>query len=115
MNFHSLHKILIINLLLLPQLIAQSNIDKKITGIVIDSLTKGILPNATIMLTKNDSLVVGTKSKNDGSFVIKQRVEGSYFLKIQYVGYNSKAMMIVLKNEDIDLAKINMSLSQIVL
>jgi CarboxypepD_reg-like domain len=82
---------------------------------VIDSLTKGFLPNATIMLTKNDSLITGTKSKNDGSFVVKQRIEGSYLLKIQYVGYNSKLITVDLKNEDIDLSKINMSLSQIVL
>ena len=115
MKHHLLHKVLIINLLLLPQIIAQSNNDKKITGIVVDSLTKGSLPNATIMLIKNDSLVVGTKSKNDGSFVIKQSVYGSYLLKIQYVGYNAKAITIDLKNEDIDLANINLSLSQIVL
>ena len=115
MKHHLLHKVLIINLLLLPQIIAQSNNDKKITGIVVDSLTKGSLPNATIMLIKNDSLVVGTKSKNDGSFVIKQCVYGSYLLKIQYVGYNAKAITIDLKNEDIDLANINLSLSQIVL
>ncbi len=82
---------------------------------VVDSLTKGLLPNATIMLTKNDSLITGTKSKNDGSFVIKQRIEGSYVLKIQYVGYHSKLIIVDLKNENIDLSKINMSLSQIVL
>jgi hypothetical protein len=115
MKLKLVYKILIINLLLLPQLIAQSNNDRKITGIVVDSLTKGFLPNATILLTKNDSILLGTKSKNDGSFLIKQRMEGSYLLKIQYVGYNSKLITVDLKNEDIDLSKINLSLSQIVL
>jgi iron complex outermembrane recepter protein len=115
MKHNLAYKVLIINLLLLPQLIAQSNNDRKITGMVVDSLTKGFLPNATILLTKNDSILLGTKSKNDGSFVIKQRVEGNYLLKIQYVGYSSKLIVIDLKSEDIDLSKINMSLSQIVL
>jgi hypothetical protein len=115
MKLNLTYKVLIINLLLLPQLIAQRNNDRKISGMVVDSLTKGFLPNATIMLTKNDSILLGTKSKNDGSFVVKQRNEGKYLLKIQYVGYNSKAIVIDLNNEDIDLSKINLSLSQIVL
>jgi iron complex outermembrane recepter protein len=115
MKINLIYKVLIINLLLLPQIIAQGNIDKKVTGIVVDSLTKGFLPNATIMLTKNDSLVVGMKSKSDGSFVIKQGIEGTYILKIQYVGYSSKVFTIDLKSEDIDLLKINMSLSDVVL
>jgi Outer membrane protein beta-barrel family/CarboxypepD_reg-like domain len=115
MKINVVYRILIINLLLLPQLIAQSNIDRKITGIVVDSLTKGFLPNATIMLTKNDSIIMGAKSKNDGSFIVKQSIEGSYLLKIQYVGYNAKTISIDLKNKDINLLNINMSLSQIVL
>jgi ACT domain-containing protein len=96
-------------------LIAQSKIDKKISGLVTDSLTKGSLPNATVMLIKSDSLLIGTKSKSDGSFVIKQRLGGAYVLKIQYVGYTSKTIIIDLQNEDIDLSVINMSLSQIAL
>ena len=99
MKHNVAYKVLIINLLLLPQLIAQSNIDKKIMGIVVDSLTKGFLPNATVMLTKNDSVLGGTTSRNDGSFVIKQRNEGQYLLKIQYIGYASKAIMIDLKKK----------------
>jgi ACT domain-containing protein len=115
MKLKLVYKILIINLLLLPQLIAQSNVNKKISGIVVDSLTNGMLPNATVMLTKNDSLVVGTKSKNDGSFTIKEAKAGQYVLKIQYVGYNTKTVLISLDKDDIEVSKIAMTLSQITL
>jgi iron complex outermembrane recepter protein len=111
MKFYLSYKILIILILFVPNIMAQ----KKISGIVVDSLTNGVLPNATVMLTKNDSLVVGTKSKNDGSFTIKEAKAGQYVLKIQYVGYNTKTVLINLDKDDIEVSKIAMTLSQITL
>jgi hypothetical protein len=115
MSIRTVYKILLLNLIVFQQLVAQNDIDKKISGVLTDSLTKGVLPNATVMLMRNDTLVTGVKSKVDGSFVMKQAAEGKYTLRIQYVGYNTKSISINLKNQDIDLGIIDMTLSQIVL
>jgi Outer membrane protein beta-barrel family/CarboxypepD_reg-like domain len=115
MSIGTVYKILLLNLIVFQQLVAQNDIDKKISGILTDSLTKGVLPNATVMFVRNDTLVTGVKSKVDGSFMIKHRAEGKYTVKIQYVGYNTKLVSVDFRNQDIDLGTINLTLSQIVL
>lgn len=65
-----------------------------VKGVVIDSTDKKPLEYATITLhlQKDSSLVKGTNSGVTGEFILSNLVEGKYFMKISYVGYNLKLL-----------------------
>ena len=115
MKLYLTYSIIIFNILFFQKADAQSKNESKIFGIVTDSLTKGVLPNATVVLMKNDTTIIGIKSKTDGSFIIKNNFSGNYIVQIRYIGYKSKDMIINLNNQDLDVGRIYLSLQQIVL
>ncbi len=83
---------------LLQQLNAQQAV---IRGSVLDQSSNDPLEYANVVLfsTTDSSLVNGVVSQTDGSFVLENIAQGTYYLQVQFVGYESK------KLDDIRLAK----------
>lgn len=71
-----------------------------IKGVVIDSTSASELPYANITLMKetDSSLITGVATGTKGEFSINNIPEGNYFLKISYVGYNSKLISNIRVN-----------------
>lgn len=85
--------------------------DKIIKGVVIDSSTTSALPFANITLhTNSDSaFVTGVSTNADGAFSITNINDGDYYLKISFVGYNTKYLASISLNNNkpqLDLGKI---------
>ncbi len=65
-----------------------------IKGVIIDSLKNEPLPfaNITLHYQKDSSLLGGTASGTSGEFIIPNVVEGNYFIKVRFMGYNNKVI-----------------------
>ena len=65
-----------------------------IKGVIIDSLKNEPLPfaNITLHYQKDSSLLGGTASGTSGEFIIHNVVEGNYFIKVSFMGYNNKVI-----------------------
>ena len=65
---------------------------KIIKGVVVDSSSSTVLPFANITLHNNSdsSFVNGVSSGNNGEFVLNDVPAGEYYLKVSFVGYNTK-------------------------
>lgn len=92
-----------------------NNTDGKnfIKGVVIDSTSASELPYANITLMKetDSSLITGVATGTKGEFSINNIPEGNYFLKISYVGYNSKLIsniQVAGNNFNYDLGQIKL-------
>ena len=77
--------------------------DKSISGSIIDNETKMPIHGATIF---SKSLEIGTSSKVDGSFVIKNLSGNELEIEISMMGYKKVSKLIALKNTGNDLGKI---------
>ncbi|MBK0382016.1 TonB-dependent receptor [Pedobacter sp. SD-b] len=75
-----------------------------ISGKVEDTSNHSALSYVSIGLYKSadSSLVTGTLSKDDGSFSIAKQLPGTYYLKIQFMGYNTSItpQFSINKNEN---------------
>jgi ferric enterobactin receptor len=81
-----------------------------ILGKLVDSSSTQVLAFATILLkdTAGNSLK-GAASDQEGAFLIEKLAEGQFVLEIQALGYQSKALNIVLQAaEKLDLATISL-------
>lgn len=88
--------------------------DKTISGIIIDSLSNSGLPFANITLhnSTDSSFITGVSSSSDGTFMLTNLSDGKYYLKISFVGYNTKFVpSINLSNnkQQVDLGKISLT------
>ena len=77
--------------------------DKSISGSILDNETKMPIHGATVF-SKN--LEIGTSSKVDGSFVIKNLSGNELEIEISMMGYKKVSKLIALKNTGNDLGKI---------
>ena len=77
--------------------------DKSISGSIFDNETKMPIHGATVF-SKN--LEIGTSSKVDGSFVIKNLSGDELEIEISMMGYKKVSKLIALKNTGNDLGKI---------
>jgi len=61
----------------------------KVTGTIVDGATGQSFPFASIAIyrSKDSTLVTGTLSKDDGSFIIDELPDGKYYIVITFVGY----------------------------
>jgi len=87
----------------------QSNIT--VSGLVIDKNTKEVIPFASVaILTGGNTIVNGGISESNGHFSIKGLANGSYKLKISYMGYNTheSELLIGKLNNYYDLGKISL-------
>lgn len=87
--------------------------NKDIVGTVVEESTKEVISYATVALynNRNDSLVTGTISDDKGKFSISNINEGSYYLKITFMGYWDKIIepIVFKENEStLDLGSIKL-------
>jgi ferric enterobactin receptor len=83
----------------------------KIQGRLVDSVTKEILPYASVTIKKKNSKIVldGVLSEDNGSFTIENIATGTYDLYITFLGYQEKAVKAIettLKSPDLNLGDI---------
>lgn len=89
-------------------------------GIIVDQASKNPIEYASIVLvnTTDTSLLTGTISAADGSFLIENMEIGTYTLKIHFMGYQTKVIehiAIKSKKEAVDLGAIPLSPASILL
>ena len=81
-----------------------------VKGILIDSLNKQSLKDASIVVlaASDSSLEVFTLAKADGSFIINNAPFGEMLVEVKFQGYESFSKRIVFsaKNNNVDLGKI---------
>jgi len=68
--------------------------------------------NLVIFKMRDSSMVSGTITKPDGSFLMKDVPFGMYYIKIRFIGYNEKIINRVMVNPrkpDVDLGNIQLS------
>lgn len=87
---------------------------KIVSGVVLDSATASALPFANITLhSKSDSaFITGASTDVEGEFELNNVTEGEYYLKVSFVGYNTKfipSLKINKSSQKIDLGKITLS------
>jgi outer membrane receptor protein involved in Fe transport len=82
-----------------------------ITGSLRDSATNQAVEFGSIVLYRvsDNSMVTGTTTDSKGKFLLEKLVPGKYFMRIQFIGYESKKIPDVnvsVKNADIKLGTI---------
>jgi outer membrane receptor protein involved in Fe transport len=87
-----------------------------INGLLVDSVSDSVLPYANITLhtTSDSSFVNGAASRENGAFEITGVNEGNYFLKISFVGYDTKyipGIKLTGNNANMNLGTIALSKS----
>jgi ferric enterobactin receptor len=92
----------------------------KISGQLFDSISNEMIGYATLSITKKGSKIIldGILSEEDGKFTFDNVKTGSYDLTISFLGYNDKVIKSVettLKSPDINLGKILLSPSSVLL
>lgn len=108
---------LLFSLLLALEVLAQPSLSstaKNISGVVLDSASATALPFANITLhNKLDSLfVTGISTGTDGTFSLNNISDGNYYLKVSFVGYNTKfvpSINISNNKPQVNLGKITLS------
>ncbi|TKB99087.1 TonB-dependent receptor domain-containing protein [Pedobacter cryophilus] len=87
-----------------------------IEGVVVDS--KNQLPvdfaNISIYTVKDSVLLNGTIANQEGKFILKNLKAGNYYIKVQFLGYQSKLIsdLNLAANQKLNLGKINIALNQ---
>jgi len=71
---------------------------QSIFGSIVDSLTSQGLAGASISVFKKDSLLVSTISTPQGDFMLKPIPDGTYTLRVNFVGYKSQRRQITLNS-----------------
>jgi len=90
--------------------------DKTIKGVIIDSTSSSALPFANITLhnISDSSFVTGVSTDAEGAFSLSNINDGTYYLKISFVGYNTKFVPDIKLNgnsKQLDLGKITLTKS----
>jgi ferric enterobactin receptor len=88
-----------------------SNANARITGNIIDSVSKKVIEYATISLIDpaNKKVVNGTTSGSKGGFTITNVLPGVYDVEAEFIGYKARTInnvTIIKKNDVVDLKSI---------
>ena len=78
----------------------------EIKGIVLDGDKQQPMPKANVSLLQKDAVISGALTTHKGSFEITNIKQGSFTLKISYIGYKAYEQNIDVTNTDINLGKI---------
>lgn len=108
---------LLFSLLLALEVLAQPSLSstaKNISGVVLDSASATALPFANITLHNklDSSFVTGISTGTDGTFSLNNISDGNYYLKVSFVGYNTKfvpSINISNNKPQVNLGKITLS------
>jgi len=72
---------------------------QSISGFIVDSLTKQGIPGASVsILSIKDSLIASGISESRGHFIFKPIVDGTYKVRVNFVGYKSQRNQITLNS-----------------
>lgn len=111
------HLLLVLSLLIIP-LIAYSGPDSlflgSISGTIMDSEFQEPIPYATVSIhNEAGDLISGTVSSTQGTFNLDELPEGSYTLKVQFMGFNpaSKEFTITKADRDISIGTVYLEAS----
>ncbi|WP_109300982.1 outer membrane beta-barrel family protein [Aquimarina sp. AU474] len=87
------------------QLSAQTGAVK---GKIIDGNTKQTLPYVNVIIKSGENITTGGITNDNGGFSIKKIPYGNYTVNIQYIGYETKEMAVVLSanNKAINIGNI---------
>jgi outer membrane receptor for ferrienterochelin and colicin len=103
----------------IPQLIFAQKGNSKITGVVMDSVTRKPVEFANVALLKADSNtpIDGAVCNEKGEFSINKVGAGSYNVSITFIGFQTRTININIedKNDDVNLGSIIISPTQQVL
>ena len=82
---------------------SHSNVQCKISGSVLDSITNKPIEFATVAVYKmKDTLLVGGAVTNDkGTFSVEPLMPGFYFIKVGYIGYINKKISAIKLTPDV--------------
>ena len=105
--------IAVVVFLFTTNLFGQTNAKGKITGIVFDRSSNKPLEfvNVALVSIPDSSIITGTTSDKNGSYLINNVAAGKYFLRISFVGYKqmkSKQFVIDGQNVKVNLEKISL-------
>ncbi|MDP4115796.1 MAG: outer membrane beta-barrel family protein [Bacteroidota bacterium] len=81
---------------------AALSVKGSVKGIIIDSLDKNPLQfaNITVHRVKDSGFVTGTSSGITGEFLIPNLQDGSYFIKISFIGYKNLIIPDIIISKD---------------
>src|SRR6478609_10421229 len=83
--------------LLLSGFVHAQQLTQTIRGNVVDKISKGSLPGATIVILNSDPLI-GTTSDPEGNFKLTKVPVGSHTIKISFIGYKELTLPNVMVN-----------------
>jgi outer membrane cobalamin receptor len=108
--------LIIITLSFVNGLLASNPVKGEICGTVQDSITGKFIPYSTIRLfnIEDSTLIAGCITDNNGKFCLTDINYGSYYLIIDFIGYNRKNIDINLDHKKIEL-KVLLSKNQFLL
>ena len=91
--------------------------DRIVYGSLSDRDTKEVVPFVTVQLLKQDStFVTGAISDDNGDFSISAPENGTYIVKVSYVGYKTLCKNVTVTNDkNVDLEKIIMGADAVML
>jgi outer membrane receptor protein involved in Fe transport len=87
---------------------------KKVAGKVIENESKTPISYVTICLynSSDSTLFSGTITDENGEFVLKNIVAGSYYITLNFIGYETKTISnFEIKNDDLDFGEITLSIA----
>ena len=93
---HLYLRLVLFNLLCLIGLISYAQ-NLSITGKVVDSEQNPIFFANVILYNMDDTFVKGTSTNDNGTFELDQINQGSYFIKISFIGFRSFSKTITLE------------------
>jgi len=104
-------KPLIIGIFLLSNILSASEIKWQIIGKIIEDKTEEVIPYATIAIynKSNSNVATGTMSDDNGQFTLEKVLQGDYYLKISFMGYQDYTLNNLILSENnkvIDLGTI---------
>jgi outer membrane receptor protein involved in Fe transport len=109
--------VFVITSLTVPAL-AQMPAAGQLTGLVIDVDTRAPLGDASVALFDNDNaFVTGTATTSDGRFVIDRVPQGSYTMRVSFIGYATRAIeeIAIRAGQPTDLGTIELATDDSVL
>ncbi len=116
------HKLFLVTVLIIAQqtIKAQENSEAgegRISGKIVDSLSKNPVDYATITLSISSSskVINGTTADSTGAFILKGIVPGTYRLSVEFIGYKARIIYNVVinkKNSLVDVKTISLQKSE---
>lgn len=88
----------------------------KISGMVVDDSTNEKLEAATVaLIDENGKMLLGTTTGGDGKFELKGVENGSYLMRVSYLGYGETSLSLSNLSRDLNIGEVRMVASSAIL